>query len=105
MEKELIVVYTTYPDRETAKDICRKLLEERLIACANLAPVESLYHWDGQIAQETEYTATFKTNPGIVDILRTRYVQLHPYEVPCFVTWSAQGDPAYTDWVYAETGA
>lgn len=105
MEKELIIVYTTYPDRDTAAAICRQLLEERLVACANLAPADSMYHWKGEIVRETEYTALFKTNPGMVQQLRARYVQLHPYEIPCFVAWVAQGDPAYADWVYDETGA
>ena len=38
------LVYVPFPDRESARSVATALLDERLIACANLlGEVESLY--------------------------------------------------------------
>src|ERR1700682_2273292 len=51
-----IFVLTTMPDRASAQSLARALVEARLAACVSIGtPVESLYHWRGEIetAQET----------------------------------------------------
>ena len=45
----MIVVYTTFPDCESAEKVIRALLEKRLIACANLREHKALYWWEGKI--------------------------------------------------------
>ncbi|NBO19039.1 MAG: divalent-cation tolerance protein CutA, partial [Proteobacteria bacterium] len=41
-------VYSTFPNKEEALSVCGKLLEERLIACANLLPeMTAVYRWQG----------------------------------------------------------
>ncbi|MEM3054574.1 MAG: divalent cation tolerance protein CutA, partial [Candidatus Bathyarchaeia archaeon] len=52
---EEIVVLVTTSSKEEAEKIVRGLLEEKLIACANIiGPVHSLFWWQGKIdiAQE-----------------------------------------------------
>ena len=49
------IVYITASSREEAEKISRVLLEERLIACANIFdPVTSLYWWKGEIRKDAE---------------------------------------------------
>ena len=48
------LVYITCRDNSEAEKISRHLLERRLIACANILPVKSLYWWDGRIVDENE---------------------------------------------------
>ncbi|HHI01088.1 MAG TPA: divalent cation tolerance protein CutA, partial [Thermococcus litoralis] len=45
---EMILVYTTFPDWESAERITKELLERKLIACANLREHKAFYWWEGK---------------------------------------------------------
>ena len=49
-------VTTTLPDREAANRIGRRLVEERLAACAQVVgPVSSVYWWQGEVVSAGEW--------------------------------------------------
>ena len=49
-------VTTTLPDREVAQNLARRLVEERLAACAQVeGPVASVYRWKGAVESATEW--------------------------------------------------
>ena len=53
-----ILVYTTFPDVQVTENTCTQLLEEGLIACANIFPkMISVYKWEGNITREEEFAA------------------------------------------------
>jgi uncharacterized protein involved in tolerance to divalent cations len=61
---QLIMFFVTFSNTEQAKEIIAKLLDKRLIACANLiSNVESFYRWKGNIQNDHEVLALLKTNP------------------------------------------
>lgn len=101
MAEEILLVYTTYPDAETARSIVQALVEERLIACGNLFPVvESIYRWQGGVQSAGEVFGVLKTTRSCLTALATRYRALHPYQVPELVTVSVEdGLPTYLTWV------
>ncbi|MEA3199831.1 MAG: periplasmic divalent cation tolerance protein [Thermoplasmata archaeon] len=97
-------MHVTFPDLASAKSVCRALVEERLAACANLVPCESLYVWEGALADEREVVAILKTTAGRLDALTRRAVELHPDEVPCVVAVPiVAGFPSYVAWVQEST--
>lgn len=97
-------VYVTCPDRETARRIARELLERRLVACANLLPVESVYRWEGAIEEAQEVAMFLKTTRALVDDVARAVKELHPYDVPCAVAFElGAGHAPYYAWVDAET--
>ena len=50
MTHEYVMVLTTLPADADGAAFARALVEERLAACVNLlAPMESIYRWDGEI--------------------------------------------------------
>jgi periplasmic divalent cation tolerance protein len=52
---DTIVVLVTTETKEQAKEIAKKLLELKLIACANLIPnIESVYTWEGKVEESME---------------------------------------------------
>jgi periplasmic divalent cation tolerance protein len=56
------VVLTTLPSREAAQTIARTLIDERLAACVQLVDgLQSIYRWDGRIAESAECQLTAKT--------------------------------------------
>ena len=97
-------VYVTCPDEETARRIARALLDERLVVCANLLPVTSLYRWEGRVEEAREVAMFLKTRRALVPDVVKAVKAAHPYEVPCAVGFDlGEGDPGYYAWVEAET--
>lgn len=103
MAEEVLIVLTTWPDAEKARAAGRTLVEEKLVACANVLPgVESIYRWEGKIEEATEAMMIVKTTIGRYPQLETRITALHEYKVPEIVSLRVtDGLPAYLRWVEA----
>jgi periplasmic divalent cation tolerance protein len=101
MSAEYVVVLTTLPADTDGAGFGRALVDERLAACVNLMPpMESVYRWEGQIAQERERQVIIKTSRDRLAALWDRVRELHPYEVPEFLVLSiVDGNEAYLRWV------
>jgi periplasmic divalent cation tolerance protein len=101
MPEELLLVLSTWPDAETAQRASRILIEERLIACANIVPkVESIYRWEGRIETGAELFVFMKTTSSNYPALERRIVELHRYAVPEILGFAVQtGLPRYCEWV------
>ncbi len=103
---ELVILYTTWPDAETAEACGRAAVEEKLAACANvLAPMRSIYRWQGEIQVETETPMLLKTTAAAAGRLREHILRYSPYETPCVL--SLPTDPpncnlAYVSWANGE---
>ena len=60
--KEFLWVYTTHKNKEDATKMANILLEEGLIACANIFDnATSIYKWEGEIVNDTETIMILKT--------------------------------------------
>ncbi len=94
----------TAPDQETAERLGRTLVEEGLVACANVVPgVVSLYRWDGELQRDEEVLLVLKTTAGRAEAMRARVVEEHPYDVPeVLVLPVVAGHAAYLEWVRDE---
>ena len=100
----VVVVLTTVPDERTARTLAERLVDERLIACANILPRgTSVYRWEGAVRHEPEVVVIMKSTLDRIEALEVRVAKLHPYEVPEFLTLPAHsGSQAYVDWVVGE---
>lgn len=97
-------IYITSKNAAEAHKIGRTLVEERLIACANYFPIDSIYRWKGNIEEAQEVAIIAKTRASLVDSLIKRVKQLHSYEVPCVVSWIIEkGNPDYMKWIEEST--
>ena len=101
MAEEVLTVFTTWPNLETARTAARTLVEEKLAACGNIVPgVESIYRWEGKVETGAEVLVIFKTMASNYPALEARVRALHPYEVPeVLAVRVAGGLPAYLRWV------
>ncbi len=105
MEK-VVLLYTTWPDAETARAAADAVVTERLAACVNiLAPMTSVYRWDGAVETAAEIPALFKTSEAGATALRARLLALHPYDLPAILAFPAgeASHAPYLDWVIGET--
>lgn len=96
---EVHIALTTAPSLKVATAIAEQLVEESLVACANiLPPMTSIYRWNDQIEKESEVQLILKTSR--VDALKSRLLELHPYNTPEFlVIIPSGGSEAYLEWV------
>ena len=99
------LVYATAESREQALALGRQVVEERLAACANvLAPMDSVYWWQGMVETATEAVLILKTRAELADALVARLRALHSYDTPAIVVLPIlSGNPDYLDWIGAET--
>lgn len=100
-----VVVLMTAGSRREAESIAVALVEERLAACVNLvAPVVSVYRWQGRVERGREVLLIAKTRRALVARLTARVQALHSYDVPEVIALPIEGGgAAYLEWVAGET--
>ncbi len=97
-------IYITAGDEAEAKRIGRTLVEEKLAACANIFPINSIYRWQENIIEENEVAMLVKTRAELTDRVIARVKELHSYEVPCIVSFPiTAGNPDYLRWIEEST--
>jgi len=97
-------IYITTGDETEARKIGRTLVEERLAACVNIHPIQSIYRWEGNIEEQAEMALFIKTKAGLADEIIERVKELHSYEVPCIVSLPIEkGYPDYLKWIEDST--
>jgi len=98
------LIYITASDRKEAKRIAEVLVKERLVACANFFPVESVYCWKGKVKNNKEIAIFVKTKNKLVNRVIKRVKEIHSYEVPCIISLSIEkGHPKFLKWIEEST--
>lgn len=105
MANEIALIYAVFPTAGEGHDVCRTLLSERLVACANRFPmVISHFRWEGEIEAKEEHPVLFKTSPAKADAAMKRIAALHRYEVPAVIRLSTESAfQPFAQWVLSET--
>jgi periplasmic divalent cation tolerance protein len=100
-----LLVYTTFPDVDTALSIGDSLVREKLIACINVLPgMRSVYAWEGKIEQAHEAVAVLKTRKSLQDHVGRTLKERHPYETPSiFFIEPTDADIGTVTWLLGET--
>jgi periplasmic divalent cation tolerance protein len=98
-----VVVFMTASDKKEALKIVRRLLNERLIACANIVgPISSLFWWEGKIDEASEFLVIMKSRKGLFKRLSERVKETHSYEVPEILELPiTEGLSSYLEWMSA----
>jgi len=96
-----IIVLVTTSSREEAEKIAKILLEERLVACANIiGPMHSLFWWQGKIDEAKEHLILMKTRKDLFGKVSERVKTLHSYQVPEIIaTPIIEGSKDYLKWL------
>ena len=99
-----VMIYVTCKDEAEAERISKALLEERLVACANMLPIRSLYRWEGKMEDESEVAVLYKSRGELAEDVVKRVRELHSYDVPCVEVVEVDGgSPDFLKWVLDET--
>jgi len=95
------LIWSSFADADSAARVAGQLLDERLIACANiLPPMRSLYTWQGERGEAVEVGVLFKTDASLLDQATARMAEIHPYETPAVLGWRTDtAAPATWAWL------
>jgi periplasmic divalent cation tolerance protein len=101
LKNQHIIVMVTTASKEEAETIAQRLLEAKLIACANIiGPVHSRFLWSGKIDSAKEYLVFMKSRRDLFEKLSDSVKALHSYEVPEIIAFPiVAGSKAYLDWL------
>jgi periplasmic divalent cation tolerance protein len=101
MSTDYVIVFVTTKDKAEAEKIAQALLQEKLIACANvISPVKSCFHWLGKIDTAEECLVIMKSRASLFLEIERRVKALHSYEVPEVLALPIiAGSAGYLDWV------
>jgi len=96
-----IVILVTAANRDESRRIARHLVETRLAACVNiLPPIESIYRWQGQIAEEGEFLLIVKSAKALFAEIETEILKLHSYRTPEIICLPiVEGSHNYLQWI------
>lgn len=97
------LVWCPFPDEDAAASAAKTLLDEKLIACANIVPaIRSLFEWQGKLEEATEAAMLLKTDAALLDRAIGRLAQVHPYAEPAIVGWRCDAaHPVTAAWLGA----
>jgi periplasmic divalent cation tolerance protein len=97
------LIWCPFPDPDSAARIAAGLLDERLIACANMMPgMISLFEWNGERDESRETGVLLKTNAALLERAVARLAELHPYDEPAVLGWRCDaGAPGTIAWLAA----
>ncbi len=106
MHEQILVVLVTAPDTDTAVQLGRALVEDRLAACANILPgVRSIYRWDDAVQDDAEVLLVIKTTAAAQSQLTARVLELHPYDTPEVIALPiVAGADTYLSWLRSQVG-
>lgn len=100
--RAIAVVTTTCGDAAAAERLVAHVIERRLAACGQIdADVQSRYHWQGEIASDTECRCTFKTSASRAEACTAGILAVHPYDTPELTVASVMASEAYAAWIDA----
>ena len=105
MDQQVCEVIVTASDAEWLARYTRSLVEKRLCACGhNIAPIRSIYRWEGNIYDEPEARVALHTRVDLVSEIVADVKQNHSYDLACTIAIPIFGGSSdYIAWIIAET--
>ena len=104
MSQKIIQIKTSVSTLEEAENLAQKLVENKLAACVQYFPINSIYRWKGNIEKSEEYVLIIKTSSSRRDIIVKTLQKIHTYELPEIVVLEKDFvTEEYGFWVEFET--
>lgn len=99
----IILVYVTHSNLNDAKKIVAKLIEKKLIACANFFPITSSYFWNNKVNNSKEVVSLLKTKKENWLKVKKEIKKLHKYDTPCIIKIDVKANKEFENWINKET--
>ena len=96
-------VSVTCGSRDEAAAIADALVRERLVACAHLSPISSVYEWNGVVEHDDEVLLTAVTRVDRFDAVVELVRSMHSYDLPAITGIGLAGSAEYLAWINTQT--
>ena len=94
------MVGTTVSSMEEAKVIANACVTNGIAACAHIDEIKSMFFWDGEVQDETEYRVFLKTSDASYDDVAATINKHHSYDEPAiFCIPITHGSATYLKWI------
>ena len=102
---DFIEIHWTSGSLDEARRISRYLVQERLVACAQIIPwIESVYMWDNKLETTQESKIVLKTRADKYEKIKEIIQKNCSYEVPEITRFAIDGgNQEYLDWLLEST--
>lgn len=81
----MIFVYFTFPNKKEAEKIGLALVRQKLAACVNIFPIESMYWWKSKLVRNKETAMIVKTKKQNFRKVEDFILRHHSYDTPCII--------------------
>lgn len=99
-----LLIYVTHPSKPEAVRVSTELLNQRLVACVNYYPMESVYWWEGRLTKSEEIMTIYKTRSENWEVVKSAIESSHKYETPCIIRLAeVTANASYEQWIQDET--
>ena len=99
-----VIIISTYPDKKSILEIANMTVKEKIAACVNFTKINSIYTWQNNLENTTEFLAFFKTTDKKKKLLKNKIKKSHPYKVPEIVELEVKSlNKPYLDWLVNST--
>ena len=92
-------VYFTVGSKKDADKIAEALVKEKLVVCANIFPVSSIYWWKNKIERGKEFVVWTKCKSENFRKIVKRVKELHSYKLPAIEKIDVETYPEVEKWV------
>lgn len=101
MATDYIIVLVTTASKQEAEKIADHLLNDKLIACANIiGPITSIFQWSGNLDRAQEHLVLMKSRRDLFERLTEVVTLIHSYKVPEILALPIEkGSKTYLDWL------
>lgn len=102
---EFIEIYWTAGSIDEARKVCRYLVQERYVACAQIVPwIESIYMWNNQIETTQESKVVLKTVASRYEDIKKIILENSKYQIPEITFLKIDGgSEEYLNWIAEST--
>jgi periplasmic divalent cation tolerance protein len=94
------VILTTAGSTGEAEKLAGGLVEEKLVACAQLLPIGSIYRWEDKTERDSEILLLLKARAELYGKIESYILEHHSYDTPEVLQLGvSQGSPGYLAWI------
>ena len=98
----MIQIQTTVGKKKDAEKIAEALVKNKIAACVQILPINSVYRWKGKIEKEKEYLLLIKGKD--YKKIEKALTKIHPYDIPEIIQIKiTKASKPYSKWINKET--
>ena len=99
----MVFIYTTCATAGEAEKLGQLILNQKMGACIDYWPIQTMYHWEGEIKKHEEVMMVITTFEHKIETVNDLISKHHSYSVPLIGSVDVRRiNRAYKEWIMEE---